>query len=55
MKTVRGKSVLVTGGGVSGFAAADALVERGARVVLVDGATSASEVLRRVEEALGAP
>ena len=33
-----GLSVLVTGGGVSGFAAADALVERGARVVLVDGA-----------------
>ncbi|MCA1782972.1 MAG: UDP-N-acetylmuramoyl-L-alanine--D-glutamate ligase [Dermatophilaceae bacterium] len=33
-----GLTVLVTGGGVSGFAAADALVERGARVVLVDGA-----------------
>jgi UDP-N-acetylmuramoylalanine--D-glutamate ligase len=33
-----GLTVLVTGGGVSGFAAADALVERGARVLLVDGA-----------------
>ena len=33
-----GMSVLVAGGGVSGFAAADALVERGAEVVLVDAA-----------------
>lgn len=33
-----GMTVLVTGGGVSGFAAADALAERGARVILVDGA-----------------
>ena len=33
-----GLTVLVTGGGVSGFAAADALVERGAHVLLVDGA-----------------
>ncbi|HHU11186.1 MAG TPA: UDP-N-acetylmuramoyl-L-alanine--D-glutamate ligase [Intrasporangiaceae bacterium] len=37
-----GLTVLVTGGGVSGFAAADALVERGARVILVDGADPAS-------------
>jgi UDP-N-acetylmuramoylalanine--D-glutamate ligase len=35
-----GLSVLVAGGGVSGFAAADALVERGARVVLVDRGTA---------------
>ena len=33
-----GLTVVVAGGGVSGFAAADALVERGAHVVLVDGA-----------------
>jgi UDP-N-acetylmuramoylalanine--D-glutamate ligase len=37
-----GLTVLVTGGGVSGFAAADALAERGARVVLVDGAEPAA-------------
>ncbi|KAB7741054.1 UDP-N-acetylmuramoyl-L-alanine--D-glutamate ligase [Nostocoides sp. F2B08] len=36
-----GLTVLVTGGGVSGFAAADALAERGARVTLVDGADPA--------------
>ena len=36
-----GLTVVVTGGGVSGFAAADALAERGARVVLVDGAEPA--------------
>lgn len=33
-----GRTILVAGGGVSGFAAADALVERGAQVILVDGA-----------------
>lgn len=37
-----GLSILVTGGGVSGFAAADALIERGARVILVDGADPAA-------------
>ncbi len=36
-----GLRILVTGGGVSGFAAADALVERGASVILVDGADPA--------------
>ena len=34
-------AVLVTGLGVSGFAAADALLERGARVTVVDGAEPA--------------
>ena len=37
-----GLRVLVAGGGVSGFAAADALAERGAQVILVDGADPAS-------------
>lgn len=37
-----GLTVLVAGGGVSGFAAADALIERGARVLLVDGAEPAA-------------
>ena len=37
-----GLTVVVTGGGLSGFAAADALAERGARVILVDGADPAS-------------
>ena len=37
-----GLTVLVTGGGVSGFAAADALAERGARVTIVDGADPAA-------------
>ena len=32
-----GLRVLVTGLGVSGFAAADALLERGAHVLVVDG------------------
>ena len=35
--------VLVAGIGLSGFAAADALVERGARVVVVDGADGAAQ------------
>ncbi|WP_171027586.1 UDP-N-acetylmuramoyl-L-alanine--D-glutamate ligase [Pseudarthrobacter sp. NamE2] len=35
-----GLRVVVTGIGVSGFAAADTLIELGARVVVVDGATS---------------
>ncbi|HYO86679.1 MAG TPA: UDP-N-acetylmuramoyl-L-alanine--D-glutamate ligase [Dermatophilaceae bacterium] len=35
-----GLRVLVAGLGVSGFAAADALAERGARVIAVDGATT---------------
>jgi UDP-N-acetylmuramoylalanine--D-glutamate ligase len=38
-----GLSVVVAGGGVSGFAAADALVERGAGVVLVDRGTAADD------------
>ncbi|MGB3830033.1 MAG: UDP-N-acetylmuramoyl-L-alanine--D-glutamate ligase [Ornithinimicrobium sp.] len=37
----QGLRVLVTGLGVSGFAAADALIERGARVVIVDGGSPA--------------
>ena len=37
-----GLTVVVTGGGLSGFAAADALAERGARVILVDGSDPAS-------------
>ena len=36
-----GLRVVVTGIGVSGFAAADTLIELGARVVVVDAATSA--------------
>jgi UDP-N-acetylmuramoylalanine--D-glutamate ligase len=39
-----GLRVVVAGLGVSGFAAADALHERGARVVVVDGADPASNV-----------
>ena len=35
-----GLRVVVTGIGVSGFAAADTLIELGARVVVVDAATS---------------
>ena len=35
-----GLRVVVTGIGVSGFAAADTLIELGARVVVVDGATT---------------
>lgn len=44
-----GLRVLVAGLGISGFAAADALAERGARVVLVDGQTPAagSELAQR--------
>jgi UDP-N-acetylmuramoylalanine--D-glutamate ligase len=37
-----GLNVVVAGAGVSGFAAADALHERGARVIVVDGATAES-------------
>ncbi|BAS12887.1 UDP-N-acetylmuramoylalanine--D-glutamate ligase [Arthrobacter sp. Hiyo8] len=37
----KGLRVVVTGIGVSGFAAADTLIELGARVVVVDAATSA--------------
>lgn len=50
--------VLVAGLGVSGFAAADALLERGASVIVVDGATpapgSALEERARILEILGA-
>lgn len=53
-----GLRVVVTGLGVSGFAAADALLERGAEVVVVDGGTPAegSEMGRRatILEVLGA-
>ena len=42
-----GLSVLVAGLGRSGFAAADALLERGARVVVVDEVTSAATTARR--------
>ena len=38
-----GLRVVVAGIGVSGFAAADALVERGARVVVVDGRNGPGE------------
>jgi UDP-N-acetylmuramoylalanine--D-glutamate ligase len=49
-----GLRVVVTGVGVSGFAAADALVERGARVVLVDGADGPREQERgKVLDVLG--
>lgn len=51
-------SVLVTGLGVSGFAAADALLERGARVTVIDGQVPAegSALAERAEilEVLGA-
>jgi len=42
-----GLSVLVAGLGRSGFAAADALLERGARVVVVDEVTSGATTARR--------
>ena len=42
-----GLSVVVAGLAVSGFAAADALVQRGARVVVVDGRDGAAERERR--------
>jgi UDP-N-acetylmuramoylalanine--D-glutamate ligase len=49
-----GLRVVVTGVGVSGFAAADALVERGARVVLLDGRDGAREQERgKVLDVLG--
>jgi UDP-N-acetylmuramoylalanine--D-glutamate ligase len=49
-----GLRVVVTGVGVSGFAAADALVERGARVVLLDGRDGPREQERgKVLDVLG--
>ena len=42
-----GLRVLVAGLGVSGFAAADALLERGASVVVVDAATDAGDLAER--------
>jgi UDP-N-acetylmuramoylalanine--D-glutamate ligase len=49
-----GLRVLVTGLGVSGFAAADALAERGARVIAVDGAPGAAARERaRILDILG--
>ena len=53
-----GLRVVVAGLGVSGFAAADALLERGAAVTVVDGAApapdSAGEERRRILDILGA-
>ena len=44
-----GLRVLVTGLGVSGFAAADALLERGAHVVVVDAATEGAALTERAK------
>lgn len=44
-----GLRVLVAGLGVSGFAAADALIERGAHVVVVDAATQGSQLEERAK------
>jgi UDP-N-acetylmuramoylalanine--D-glutamate ligase len=42
--------VVVTGIGVSGFAAADTLIELGARVVVVDAATSPKAVRETITQ-----
>ncbi|USQ77456.1 UDP-N-acetylmuramoyl-L-alanine--D-glutamate ligase [Ornithinimicrobium cryptoxanthini] len=51
-----GLRVVVTGLGISGFAATDALLERGAQVIVVDGGTGASaqDERARLLEILGA-
>lgn len=44
-----GLRVLVAGLGVSGFAAADALLDRGASVIVVDGASTGEQLTQRAE------
>lgn len=48
-----GLRVVVTGIGISGFAAADALAERGARVVAVDAGSTAAQERGRILDILG--